>query len=249
VATQLRTEGLTVTFGGNRALDGVNVNVSAGELVGLIGPNGAGKTTFIDAATGFVPAAGVVEVDGKRIDQLPPHRRVSQGVARTWQAVELFDDLTVLENLVVGQGRQGWLDTLVDVAGIRRPAVEDRALEALDVLGVAEVADAVPSSLAPGIRKAVGVARAVATGATLVLLDEPAAGLDEHESTLLGERLRRLVAQGIGVLLVDHDMHLVLSVSDRIDVLERGRLIASGDPDEIRCDPDVIAAYLGAETR
>ena len=248
MAGTLQTRQLTVTFGGNRAVDGVDIDVGDGELVGLIGPNGAGKTTFIDAVTGFVPSSGSVEVAGRRIDGLSPHRRVTQGVARTWQSVELFDDLTVLENLMVGHGRQGWADAILDLAGIRRQGAVDAALDALDAVGVGDAADTSPASLVPGVRKAVGVARALATGVDLVLLDEPAAGLDEHESARLGERLLGVVSRGTSVLLVDHDMHLVLSVCDRIHVLERGQVIASGSPDEIRRDPAVIAAYLGSAT-
>jgi branched-chain amino acid transport system ATP-binding protein len=208
-----------------RALAGVDLAVEPGQLVGLIGPNGAGKTTLVDAVCGFVPATGVVRFDGQPIEDLAPHRRARAGLARTWQSLELFDDLTVAENLAVaGSG----------------------VAEALAATGLDDVADRLPTELSQGRRKLVGLARALAAGPTLLCLDEPAAGLDSDESLALGRRIRALVDGGLSVLLIDHDMGLVLGVSDHVVVLEFGRVIASGPPDEVRADERVVAAYLGA---
>jgi ABC-type branched-subunit amino acid transport system ATPase component len=199
----LEVRGLSVTYGGITAVSDVAIEVSPGELVGLIGPNGAGKTTTIDAITGFVPCRGSVRVAGTDLTGSSPHRRVRAGLARTWQAVELFDDLTVAEHL--------------------------------------RVAD-----LPHGTQKLVGVARALATDPTVLLLDEPAAGLDADEGRAFGARLRGLAAEGLSIVLVDHDVELVMSTCDRVVVLDFGSVIASGTPERIRADRRVQEAYLGA---
>jgi branched-chain amino acid transport system ATP-binding protein len=246
----LNAKGLTVTFGGLNANDNVNLRVGRGQFVGLIGPNGAGKTTFIDAITGFVPmSAGYVELDGQEINGLSAHDRSLAGLVRTWQSVELFEDLSVRDNLLVAGYRVRWYTAILDMLHLtpRDRELEKRVNWALDLLGLSDVANAMPGDLSHGRRKLVGVARAVAAQPKLVLLDEPAAGLDTAESVLLGKHLRELLNHDISVFLIDHDMGLVLSVCDYLYVLDFGRIIAEGTPDEIRNDPNVKAAYLGEE--
>ena len=240
----LRTEGLTVRFGGVHAVEGVDVAVEEGHLVGLIGPNGAGKTTFVDAITGFVRYTGRVELDGRDLTGMAPHVRARRGLARTWQSTELFDDLTVLENLMVAAERPSFLALAAELVG-RRPGAAESPGEALRLLDLGSLSDAMPAELTQGQRKLVGVARAVAMRPRLLCLDEPAAGLDTRESEDLGQRLRRIADAGTTTLLIDHDMGLVMTICDRIVVLEFGKVIAAGPPDEVRRDPRVVKAYLG----
>jgi branched-chain amino acid transport system ATP-binding protein len=244
VTTVLSTAGLSVRFGGVRAVDAVDIVVEEGQLVGLIGPNGAGKTTFVDAVTGFVRYTGRAELDGRDLAGLPPHARARRGLARTWQSTELFDDLSVRENLMVAAERPSWLALAAELVG--RPAGDAAATSAaLDLLGIGTLAEAMPSELTQGQRKLVGVARAIAMRPRLLCLDEPAAGLDTHESEELGRRLRQIANGGTATLLIDHDMGLVLAICDLIVVLEFGKVIAAGTPDEVRRDPLVVEAYLG----
>jgi branched-chain amino acid transport system ATP-binding protein len=240
----LEATGVSVSFGGVKAVVDVDLQVEAGSLVGLIGPNGAGKTTFIDALSGFVRSEGTVRLDGTDLTGLSPHRRARLGLARTWQSIELFDDLTVGENLHVAAHRPS-------VWGLFKETVwapgdgGDAYAEVLDLLGVAALLDAMPDELSQGRRKLVGIARALVVAPRLVCLDEPAAGLDTNESRELGKRLRGLVDAGQSMLLVDHDMGLVLGICDHVVVLEFGKVIAAGPPDEVRRNPQVIEAYLG----
>jgi branched-chain amino acid transport system ATP-binding protein len=240
----LETSGVSVHFGGVRALSDVDLRVEPGQLVGLIGPNGAGKTTFVDAVSGFVGCSGDISLDGRSLVGLSPHGRARLGLARTWQASELFDDLTVRENLNVAARRpSAWtvMRELFQSDPPSAPSVE----EALALVELEWAADAMPTDLSQGQRKLVGVARAIAMGPRLLCLDEPAAGLDTSESEELGRRLRSLADQGNAMLLIDHDMGLVLSICDQIYVLEFGQLIAAGPPDAVRRDPKVVEAYLG----
>jgi branched-chain amino acid transport system ATP-binding protein len=240
----LSARGVSVSFGGVHAVVDVDLDVEPGRLVGLIGPNGAGKTTFIDAITGFVRSRGRVELAGRDLSRLAPHERARSGLGRTWQATELFDDLTVEENLAVAAERPSrWASAreLVWKAPENGAAVRD----ALARLGVEPALAKLPSELSQGERKLVGVARALAAGPRVVCLDEPAAGLDSGESEQLGQRLREVADGGTGMLLVDHDMGLVLSVCDWIVVLEFGKVIATGTPEEVRRDRRVVEAYLG----
>jgi len=241
----LRAEGLTVQFGGLKACNEIDLEVNKGELLGLIGPNGAGKTTFINAVTGFVPCTGTVTYRDRDITGLPPHRIAHAGVSRTWQSLELFDDISVRENLEVAATRLTPSLAVRDYfSGSRN--VAERVDETLEALEMSEIADAMPGDLSMGYRKLVGVARALVADTELVLLDEPAAGLDRSETTWLAEKLAQIIEYGISVLLVDHDMGLVLNVSDRIHVIDFGKTIAVGTPAEIRDDKAVIGAYLGA---
>ena len=242
----LSTRGLTVRFGGVCALDGVDLDVGAGRLVGLIGPNGAGKTTLIDAVTGFVDADGTIGFDGHELSSAPPHRRADAGLVRTWQSLELFDDLTVRENLEVAARRPSWRNVMADLVNPTRHRGDDGVADAIEVLGIEHLAARLPDEISQGQRKVVSAARALAGRPKLVCMDEPAAGLDTDESKLLGVDLRRIVDAGVSILLVDHDMGLVLDVCDEIYVLEFGRIIAHGTPAEIQRDAGVIDAYLGS---
>ena len=239
----LEARGVSVSFGGVRALVDVDLRVEPGQLLGLIGPNGAGKTTFIDAISGFVRYRGSVLLDGQDLSGKAPHQRARLGLARTWQSVELFDDLTVRENIAVAAEPSSFR-ALRDVVS-RQDGRSERLEEALRVFGLGERGDAMPSELSQGDRKLVGVARAYAATPRLLCLDEPAAGLDALESEALGRHLRETVDRGTAMLLVDHDMGLVLSISDYVVVLEFGNVIAHGTPDAVRRDPAVISAYLG----
>ncbi|GAA3983796.1 ABC transporter ATP-binding protein [Thermobifida alba] len=233
----LELDGTTVRYGGVTAVDSVSFTVEPGSLVGLIGPNGAGKTTLIDAVTGMVRCSGDIRLEGRSIASWPAHRRSRAGIVRTFQSLELFMDLTVRENLqTYARPRDGL--TAAEVA--------ERALEQM---GVGWAADRYPAELSAGSARLVSVARALAAGPRLLLLDEPAAGLDAGESRHFGTRLRSLVDEGAAtVLLVDHDVDLIMRICDDVQVLDFGRRIASGPPSSVRDDPEVARAYLGAGT-
>ncbi|MFJ6132079.1 branched-chain amino acid ABC transporter permease/ATP-binding protein [Janibacter terrae] len=230
----LTVRGLTIRYGGVTAVSGVDLEVREGEIVGLIGPNGAGKTTAIDAISGFATAEGAVRLGDTDLSGLKPHRRVAQGLGRTFQAIELYEDLSVRENVIVGL-----------TARAAHEADQDPVEETLALLGLGAVADRPAGSLSQGQRQLVSIARAIIGRPKVLLLDEPAAGLDSTESLWLGERLRGIRDSGITILMVEHDMGLVLSLCDRIHVLNFGELIASGTPREIRANQQVSQAYLG----
>ncbi|MEV6927351.1 branched-chain amino acid ABC transporter permease/ATP-binding protein [Dactylosporangium sp. NPDC051485] len=237
-APLLDVKDVKVRFGAVTAVDGVDLTVRQGTILGLIGPNGAGKTTLIDAVCGFVPSTGTVTFDGEVIDGMPVHRRSRQGLRRSFQSVELFEDLTVHENLVVpehgaDQERQESGTWPVD--------------DVLDFFGLQGKGELYPRELSTGETKLVGLARAVRGKPKLLLLDEPAAGLDSSESQRLGERLVRLAAKGFTIVLVDHDLELVMNVCDEVVVLDRGRVLAVGLPKDVRSNPEVRAAYIGSD--
>jgi branched-chain amino acid transport system ATP-binding protein len=244
----LATDGLRVTYGPVVAVESLTLDVPEAGIVGLIGPNGAGKTSAIDAISGYHPlSGGGVRFEGDDISRMRPHRRARRGLARTFQSVELFDDLTVEENLQVAADHLGigraLRDLFLPIAERSREGVE----WALELCGLEDEAQRMPTELSAGGRKLVGVARALAQRPKVVLMDEPAAGLDTDESRELGEHLKTLPAAGVSVLIVDHDMSLVLGICDEIHVLDFGRSIAHGTPAQIRADENVIAAYLGGE--
>lgn len=240
----MSTHDVSVSYGGLKAVEDVNIEVRAGEIVGLIGPNGAGKTSLVDAITGFTPSSGTVHVGGRPVHGLPAYRRAREGLVRSWQAGELFEDLSVVDNVRVGVDKGSGL--LSDCVRPNRP-VPRAVRDALALLSLDSVASRKPSELSLGSQKAVGVARSLAMSPSVLLLDEPAAGLDTAESIAFGNHLERIAATGVGCLLIDHDMHLVLNVCDRIYVIEFGKQIAAGTPDQVRRDPKVLAAYLGSQ--
>jgi branched-chain amino acid transport system ATP-binding protein len=246
VTALLETHAVSVTFGGLRALDRIDLAVDEGTIVGLIGANGAGKTTFLDGLTGFVPTTGTIRFAGRNIETLPAHRRARYGLGRTWQSLELFEELTVADNLRVASERQRFARFLADLGHPTRGRDRGDVDYALEVLGIAELGERMPNELSQGQRKLVGAARALAARPRLLCMDEPAAGLDTAESREFATRLRRIRDAGITVLLVDHDMGLVLDVCDQVHVIEFGVRIAVGTPRQITNDPRVIESYLGA---
>jgi len=242
----LRTEGLGVRYGGVVALDDVSLTVEPGQVVGLIGPNGAGKTTFIDAVTGFTRATGKVLVDDRDLTGAAPARLSRAGIARSFQSLELFDDMTVLDNLRVASEPSSWLWYLFDLVFPKTPVLPPAAVTAIREFELEQFLGQRPSDLPYGRRRLLGMARAVATSPSILLLDEPAAGLDDRETRELGALIRGLATRwGMGILLIEHDVELVMSVCDQIYALDFGRQIAAGDPAEIRRSPALVAAYLG----
>ncbi|MYA73374.1 MAG: ABC transporter ATP-binding protein [Acidimicrobiaceae bacterium] len=244
--TLLETRGLSVEFGGVVALDHVDLALESGSLTGLIGPNGAGKTTFIDAVTGMVGSSGRVLLDGVDISHHATHQRVEKGLVRTFQTLELFEDLTVEQNLLAAAERTGWWQFISDAVRPRKSTSAAATVgRSLELVGLSDQSRRLPADLSGGQRRLVGVARALAASPQLLLLDEPAAGLDSSESLILGQQIRTIADTGVTILLVDHDMGLVLDVCELIHVLDFGNIIARGSPQQIQENPAVVAAYLG----
>lgn len=243
----LALEGVNVTFGGLRALSDVHLEVFPGQVVGLIGPNGAGKTTLFNVMSGFVtPESGSMAWEGESIRFPKPEQLIKRGIARTLQGVGLFSDLTCVENVMVAlthKSRTGMLSAIFGTYDRDEAKLRIRAMEALDFCGAAELAKSKPSDLAFPLLKRVSLARALVAEPTLLLLDEPAGGLGAEDLRWLAEIIKSLTC---AVLLVEHHMDLVMSVSEKIYVLDFGQVIASGTPEQVRQDPGVIAAYLGA---
>jgi branched-chain amino acid transport system ATP-binding protein len=242
----LRAEHVTVDFGGNRVLSNVDVDVPAGRITGLIGPNGAGKTTMFNVITGLLaPSAGRVVLDGRDVSRLETHKRARLGIARTFQRLELFTDLTVRDNLrVAAEIRNSW-----SLFGRRRVDPVGGSERVIELLGLTAVADVEVSEIPTGTARVVEMGRALMIKPRILLLDEPASGQTPEETRAFEELLRRLVASdGLTVLLIEHDMELVMDVCDRVHVLDFGETIAVGPPDAVRTDPRVQAAYLGTTT-
>jgi branched-chain amino acid transport system ATP-binding protein len=249
----LAVAGLCKSFGGLRAVDGVGFEVPAGAIKAVIGPNGAGKTTLFNLIFGsIIPDSGKVTFLGVHLHPGRPHRQVAAGMARTFQQIRLFPHMTALENVMVGahtRGHSGFLASLFPLPRTFREEryLREQALAAMAFLGIEALADGDATQLAYGEQRAVELARALASKPKLLLLDEPAAGLNMRETVELGKLIRRIRDTGVTVLLVEHDMGLVMGISDEIVVLCQGQKIAEGQPLAIQKHPEVVRAYLGDE--
>jgi branched-chain amino acid transport system ATP-binding protein len=234
----LETRGITVRFGGNTAVDDVSLSVEAGRVTGLIGPNGAGTTTLFDVATGLRrPRAGRVHLDGRDVTRLGPAGRSRRGLSRTFQRLEVFGSLSVRDNVLLAA------EVAHGLRGLHRAA--HLADELLERTGLSRVASRAAAELPTGTARVLEVARALATGPTTLLLDEPGSGLDEAESHALGDLLLAVAAEGTAVLLVEHDVGMVMRVCSTITVLDFGTVLAEGTPAQVQADPLVQQAYLG----
>jgi ABC-type branched-subunit amino acid transport system ATPase component/ABC-type branched-subunit amino acid transport system permease subunit len=247
VPHSLHVDNLTVRFGGVVAVDHLTLDVAPGEVVGLIGPNGAGKSTTIDAITGNVSlAAGHIMLDDMRVDHWGREKRARAGIGRSFQSLELFDDLTVLENILAACDSRDQLAYVTDLVAPGKPTLTDAARTVVLEFDLGDDLQIAVDELNYGKRRRLSIARAVAGSPSILLLDEPAAGLDEDQARRLGELVRRLASDwGMGVLLVEHNVDMVLRSCDRVYALDFGALVSSGTPAEIRADPAVIASYLG----
>ncbi len=251
--TLLELDNVGISFGGLRAVDQLGFRIERGQIVALIGPNGAGKTTVFNLITGvYRPTDGHVRWRGREVTGLPPHRIAELGIRRTFQTIRLFSDMTVLENVIAGQHlhiRQRWWQGLLNTPAQRREekALVDKAMAVLERLDLADVAHEEATSLAYGVQRRVELARCLVADPDLIILDEPAAGLNENESAELNDTIRAIRDGGVTVILVEHDMSVVMNVADNIVVINFGKKIAEGNPDAIRSNPLVIEAYLGQD--
>ena len=250
----LDVRNLGIDFGGLTAVDGFNITVGPTEISGLIGPNGAGKTTIFNLLTGvYQPTRGSVLINGIDIKGMPTHKVNRLGIARTFQNIRLFTDMTALDNVKVGMHHAikcSFLGSLLHLPSYYKAEkkANEKAMELLDFMGLADVADVKAGSLPYGVQRRLEIVRALATNPSIILLDEPAAGMNPSETTELMHQIRRIRDTfHIAIFLIEHDMNLVMNVCEAIAVVNYGRLIAKGTPDEIRANPAVIEAYLGKE--
>ena len=249
----LEVEGLGIDFGGLTALDDVSFSVEPGEIVSVIGPNGAGKTTLFNIISGvYLPSRGTVRLDGEGVTGVAPYELAQRGLSRTFQNLQVFDQMTVLENAMAGchlRERGSVIADLLGLPGSRRRsrATETAAMKLLERIGLARAAEQEASSLSYGALKRLEIARALALSPRILLLDEPAAGCNAVETEEIDSLIAEVAAGGVSILLVEHDMKLVMKVSNHIVVLDHGEKIAEGEPVAIARNSDVIAAYLGSE--
>ena len=252
-APLLQVEQVSKRFGGLQALSDVELKIYPNQIVGLIGPNGAGKTTLFNVITGLYQAeTGRFSLSGKSYSPSAPHRVAQAGIARTFQNIRLFADMTACENVMVGRHvrtHQGFLGAILRHPAARKEeaAIAQRALELLDFVGIAHLADRAARHLSYGDQRRLEIARALATDPVLLALDEPAAGMNHSEKENLHQLLLKIKKQYCAILLIEHDVKLMMSICDRITVLDYGKIIAEGEPHDIQKNPAVLAAYLGGE--